>query len=237
MVISLLNYINCITLYFITNTIYWIISIPTGGMAPPSFPSVIDIQPTLNPSPPCPSIQPDQPAFSPPKPTPTGATKPDPHPNIVFDLNLDLQELEAMDLGVLEDSSSDSPPDSASQHQSAYGDIASRHQSSTYGDLESASRHQSSTYGDIDSASHQQTPTYGDIDMDVELTDWLEVLTNNNTVANANQPRTCSYNQDPLMPSMDSGQETLDMFSLDNLDFKMPSDSNLLSWDKIDYAT
>lgn len=208
-------------------------------MAPPSFPSVIDIQPTLNPSPPCPTIQPDQPAFSPPKPTPTQATKPDPHPNIVFDLNLDLQELEAMDLGVLEDRSSDSPPVSASQHQSTYGDIdsASRHQSSSYGDIDSASRHQSSTYGDIDSASHQQTPTYGDIDMDVELTDWLEVLTNNNTVANANQPRTCSYNQDPLMPSMDSGQETLDMFSLDNLDFKMPSDSNLLSWDKIDYAT
>lgn len=155
-----------------------------------------------------------------------------------------------MDLGVLEDRSSDSNPDSASQHQSIYGDSqqqtstygdidsTSRQHGSTYGDIDSASRQHTSTYGDIDSASREQTPTYGDIDMDVELTDWLEVLTNNNTpVANANQPRTCSYNQDPLMPSMDSGQDTLDMFSLDNLDFKMPSDSNLLSWDKIDYAT
>ncbi|GBM45148.1 MKL/myocardin-like protein 2 [Araneus ventricosus] len=189
-----------------------------GSQAPPAFPSVGDIKPTLSVSSPPNINTPEQPIDpslklnDPPNPQ---EERNDPNPPLVFDLNLDFQDLEAMDLGVLDRNDMNDP---TSQSSSSKSDSLQQQQQT----------------------QNNCAPSYSDLDMDVEFTDWLDILTNNNSVSNANQNRISSFNgdnSDPLLPSMDSGQETLDMFSLDNLDFKLPSDSNLLSWDKIDYAT
>ncbi|GFU45151.1 hypothetical protein TNCV_4235951 [Trichonephila clavipes] len=185
----------------------------TGG---PAFPGVTEIKPTLSVS---------NPSVTTPEETVDSSFKMnssnshdernDANTPLVFDLNLDLQDLETMDLGVLDRSDiSDPTPHSLSCKSDSL-------------------QQQQQTQNNC-------TPSYSDLDMDVELSDWLDILTNNNSVTNANQSRICSFNSDngdPLLPSMENGQETLDMFALDNLDFKLPSDSNLLSWDKIDYAT
>lgn len=189
-----------------------------GGQAPPAFPGVADIKPTLSVSNPSTVAVPGETVNSSLKLNSSSNSheeRNDTNTPLVFDLNLDLQDLETMDLGVLDrnDISDPTPHSSLSKSDSL--------------------QQQQQTQNNC-------TSSYSDLDMDVELSDWLDILTNNNSVTNANQSRICSFNSDngdPLLPSMENGQETLDMFALDNLDFKLPSDSNLLSWDKIDYAT
>ena len=89
--------------------------------------------------------------------------------------------------------------------------------------------------------THQNNSlSHNDNAMDIELLDpdWLEIITNNNPlISTASQQRSSSYNSDPLLPSMGNNQEILDMFSLDDLDFKAPTDSNTLNWDRVDFAT
>ncbi|GIX77739.1 myocardin [Caerostris darwini] len=184
-----------------------------GGQGPPAFPSVGEIKSTLTVPTSSSCNTPEQNAES--SMNMNTSSKPqeeknDPNPPLVFDINLDFQDLEAMDLGVLDRHDMNDPTSQSSSSK-----------------LDSLQQHQ---------IQNNCTSSY-DLDMDVEFTDWLDILTNNNSVGNTNQNRISSFNgdnNDPLLPSMENGQETLDMFSLDNLDFKLPSDSNLLSWD---YAT
>ncbi|GFY45860.1 hypothetical protein TNIN_364111 [Trichonephila inaurata madagascariensis] len=188
-----------------------------GGQAPPAFPGVVDIKPTLSVSNPSTVTTPEETVDSSLEMNSSNShdERNDTNTPLVFDLNLDLQDLETMDLGVLDRSDISDP----TPHSSSCKSDSLQQQQQTQNNC---------------------TPSYSDLDMDVELSDWLDILTNNNSVTNANQSRICSFssdNGDPLLPSMENGQETLDMFALDNLDFKLPSDSNLLSWDKIDYAT
>ncbi|GIX86250.1 hypothetical protein CEXT_725331 [Caerostris extrusa] len=174
-----------------------------GGQGPPAFPSVSEMKSTLTVPTPSSCNTPEQNAES----SMNVNTSPKPQeekndPNPPLVFDiLDFQDLEAMDLGVLD-----------------RNDPTSQSSSSKLDSLQIKSR----------------TIVLHHLDMDVEFTDWLDILTNNNSVANTNQNRINSFNgdnNDPLLPSMENGQETLDMFSLDNLDFKLPSDSNLLSWE------
>lgn len=131
------------------------------------------------------------------------------NPPIVFDnsLLMELQNIESMDLGVLD------APDCAPQ----------------------------TSFSDSIPSQQSNSLSHNDNAMDIELldSDWLEVITNNNPlISTASQQRSCSsYNSDPLLPSMGNNQEILDMFSLDDLDFKAPTDSNTLNWDRVDFAT
>lgn len=108
------------------------------------------------------------------------------------------------------------------------------------GVLDTSECNPQSSFADIPQQPQQVNNSFTNSDsvMDCELPDWLEVITNNNPlISTANQPRSSSYNSDPLLPSMGNSQEILDMFSLDDLDFKAPTDSNSLNWDKVDFAT
>ncbi|XP_054712332.1 myocardin-related transcription factor B-like [Uloborus diversus] len=177
----------------------------------PSFPSVVNTNsPLLNDSE---SLTESQNAHLPVKSEPSARDaerNSEQNPPIVFDLHLELQDIEAMDLGVLDRNDA---PDCVPQSAAPFSELT------------------------------QQTQlncplSNSDMDMDVELPEWLDVLTNNNPlVSSTNLPRSYGYNSDPLLPSMSNGQDTLDMFSLDDLDFKTATENNILSWDKVDYAT
>lgn len=94
------------------------------------------------------------------------------------------------------------------------------------------------SFSDMSQSQQANSLSNSDNVMDVELPDWLEVITNNNPlISTASQQRSSNYNSDPLLPSMGNSQEILEMFSLDELVFKAPTDSNSLNWDKVDFAT
>ncbi|XP_015906589.1 myocardin-related transcription factor A [Parasteatoda tepidariorum] len=169
-------------------------NVPLG---PPLFPTIIDVKSVrVEPE----SSEAEQKSTSLPIKIENYTSQQEGVPNLVFDLNVDLQDLGMMDLGVLENNDSlDSPT------QMPFSKPESLHES----------LHQQQSV---------QNTLSGDVDMDVDISEWLDMFTNNNTVANSNQPRSVSYNSDPLLSSMDNGQETFDMFSLDN-DFRTPSDT------------
>ncbi|KFM81168.1 MKL/myocardin-like protein 2, partial [Stegodyphus mimosarum] len=179
---------------------------------PPVFPNVEDMKPILPESKRL-ELQEQQEVSSQPQPsTAYQESEGTQNPTLEFDLHMELQDItmDPMDLGVLDRSDTTDCTPQTSQ----FADLSQGHQ------------------------PNNNCPLNGEIDMDVELPDWLEAITNNNShVSSINQPRSYNYNSDPLLPSMGSNQETLDMFSLDDIDFKTPSDTNILSWDKVDYAT
>lgn len=141
------------------------------------------------------------------------------NPTLDFDFHLELQEIEAMDLGML-----DHDPNEVSNSSAMLSN-------------QSGSNSAAQQCHDADPGLSGNS-----VDMDIELSDWLDVLAaapsdGNHANSTSAQP---VYNcgGDPLLSNMANGQhDTFDLFSLEDMDFKTPTDLNILSWDKVDYAT
>lgn len=89
----------------------------------------------------------------------------------------------------------------------------------------------------------QELMDIGDMPMDMDDPDWLDSLmpqsppTSSTTVANHQPapPTSLSSGTDIYDPLLASSQDPFDLFNMEDSDFKMSSD--LLTWDKVDFAT
>lgn len=155
-----------------------------------------------------------------------------------FDFHLGgLDDIEAMDLGVLDqnDTSTRRMDTSLICHPSQC--ISQEQNQQTKSSLLSASSN-----GDL-SDFHQHGAN-----MDIELCDWLDYVMPSNNASTAlsssatqlHQPQSsynCGNENDPLLSHMANTQDAFDLFSIEDMDFKPPSELSVLSWDKVDFAT
>ncbi|XP_067139721.1 myocardin-related transcription factor B-like isoform X2 [Centruroides vittatus] len=90
------------------------------------------------------------------------------------------------------------------------------------------------------------------VNMDVELSDWLDVMipstsaatttsnvcVSNNILQQNNNNNSYRNDPDPLLSTLANNNDLHDLFSIEDLDFKTsPNDLNIHTWDKIDFAT
>lgn len=150
-----------------------------------------------------------------------------------FDFHLDLDDIEAMDLGgvLVGNGSSNSVPKLDSNHS------------------QSENNNQQNILEENSSSVILSNNTGN---MDVELSDWLDVMipstsaittTSNACISNNNLQQNNVNNSyrndpDPLLSTLANSNDLYDLFSIEDLDFKTPvTDLNLHTWDKVDFAT
>ncbi|XP_022251925.1 MKL/myocardin-like protein 1 isoform X1 [Limulus polyphemus] len=130
-----------------------------------------------------------------------------------FDLHLDLDDFEGMDLGVLVPS-----------EEQKIDTTATYNQQSAQISQPSTGRHSINT----------PTPNVGaefhDPGMDIELTDWLDAMmppTSGMTVNNTQSSYSGPNDHDPLLSNMSAPHDPFDLLSVEDMDFKTPT----LMWD------
>ncbi|XP_023228608.1 MKL/myocardin-like protein 1 isoform X1 [Centruroides sculpturatus] len=206
---------------------------PSAAQEPPTPTTPETGKPAANAPPLFPSTS-SLPSVTPPPSTILTETENGVTNTLDFDFHLGLDEIEAMDLGVLGPEDNSQKTDSSIVCPSTHTETHKSHQQCNKNPSYSIS------------ANNELTNT----NMDIELCDWLDSVmqpsTNTSVDLSSNgsflhRPQNTYNNNndnDPLLSNMASTHDPFDLFSIEDMDFKTPTElSGVLSWDKVDFAT
>lgn len=206
---------------------------PSAAQEPPTPTTPETGKPSSNAPPLFPPPSSSLPSVTPPPSTMLTETENDVTNALDFDFQLGLDEIEAMDLGVL------GPEDNSQKTDSGITGPVSH-------SITHKSNHQCNKNPSFSvSTGNELTNT----NMDIELCDWLDSvmppttstsvdLSSNGTWHRPQHTYNNNNDNDPLLSNMASTHDPFDLFSIEDMDFKTPTElSGVLSWDKVDFAT